>query len=221
MAHGDREQGKTTAQAFNGFLLRYGFFSLSAFNKFRFVVPFVLIGIPLLMSGRFTAKPTWNAAELARVGGVQAIGTIIDLLMSPGVEVSRPSLVEALTILLPQRRNGDGHPLNGVQSAFLIRFLQIQFSGGVSLKQWNSYRIASLKAMEQVGRAGAIPHVERLADMKLSNPDDARVKQAAKRQLHTNCCAPPIQSRLPLLLHKNAQFVMQVTRRKNMISRIG
>ena len=141
-------------------------------------------GLAGLFWFRFLWKqPSWNAEEMTRVGGVHAVGGLIDLLSVPKLRNNRTSVYAALTKLLPQMKASDAALLNGSQRGGLHRLLRY---GAVTSKDPLpdlEFRLAILKALEQIGDAAAIPAVEHLANGYAYSANQKALKAAAQECL--------------------------------------
>ena len=134
-----------------------------------------------LMALRFgLMKPKWNAQELMRVGGVQAVGTLIDLLSAPKLPKQMTPLFSALTVLLPQMKASDAGLLNTAQRVQLYRLLHGAIFPGLSSQAPFDFRLATLKSLEQIGDASAIPIVMSLTVGKARTENEKTLKAAAE-----------------------------------------
>ena len=134
------------------------------------------------------AAPQFDADELARLGGVQAIPALLMALQVPGDKTRGQALYAALTSLLPQMKASDARLLTPAARRDLHISLTSAYFGGGLFQRWDPFHIAILKALEQVGDAKAIPTVERLANMKARTPERKALKQAAIE------CLPMLQA---------------------------
>lgn len=145
---------------------------------------FTLLILPLLsvefLGLRFLMrKPEWSAEELTRLGGVQAVGTMIDLVFAPKMPDQRTALYAALTVLLPQMRASDAGLLTAAQRRALHRTLKSGFNRNVNAAVMFRFRLAILKALEQIGDSSAIPVVTALANGKARTANQRALKAAA------------------------------------------
>ena len=159
-------------------------FLLLTHNNFLYLMWLALLFVPVVgmtvMGVRASLKkPTWNAEELARLGGVNAVGTLLDLLMAPGASGQRTQLYAALTELLPHMKAGDAAMLTAVQRGILLWLLKEDYAWFVSPAVYQNYRLAILKALEQIGDADAIPVVEHLANGRARTAEQQALKAAA------------------------------------------
>ena len=138
-----------------------------------------VIGMALMGLRAFLKKPTWNAEELARLGGVKAVGTLLDLLGTPKAPRQTTPLYAALTELLPQMKAGDAATWTAEQRGILLWSLKNGYGGTASPALYQNYRLAILKAMEQIGDAAAIPVVEHLAKGRARTAPQKALKAAA------------------------------------------
>jgi len=124
-------------------------------------------------------KPGWNAEELMRVGGVEAVGTLLDLLSVPKAPKQMTPLYTALTELLPQMTASDAATLTAEQR----RMLHLSMQNGSGMMNapvvHQHYRLAVLAAMEQIGDIDFIPIVERLANGGARTASQQALKAAA------------------------------------------
>ena len=134
-----------------------------------------------LMTLRFAfKKPNWNAEEVARVGGVQAVGTLIDLLQVPKAPRQMTPLYAALTDILPRMKASDAGMLTSAQRKTLHLTLRSESSFSVNPAVVFRYRLAVLKALEQIGDASALPLVTRLAKGRARTANQKAIKTAAQ-----------------------------------------
>ena len=125
-------------------------------------------------------KPEWNAEELTRIGGVQAVGALIDLVFAPKLPNHRTPLYAALAELLPQMKASDARLLTNGHQRALHRALKSGFNPNVNPAVYLRFRLAILKALEQVGDAAAIPVVSHLANGKARTASQKVLKAAAQ-----------------------------------------
>ena len=138
-----------------------------------------VIGMTLMGLRAVLKKPTWNAQELARLGGVKAVGTLIDPLYAPKAPRQMTPLYAALTQLLPQVKVGDAATWTPEQRRILLWSLKNGYGGTSSHALYQNYRLAILKAMEHIGDAAAIGVVEHLANGKARTAPQKALKAAA------------------------------------------
>ncbi len=138
------------------------------------------IGISALALRFAFKKPDWNAEELARIGGVQAVGPLIELLSAPKLPKELKPLYQALTDLLPQMKVSDAGLLCSDQRKVLYPLLRNDSGVYAAFPDlFLAFRLAILKALEQVGDADAIPIVQSLATRKARTPGEIAVQAAA------------------------------------------
>ncbi len=137
------------------------------------------VGMALMALKFMLTKPKWNAEELISVGGVQAVGTLIDLLPAPKLPKQLAPLFSALTVLLPQMKTSDASLVNTTQRKQLYQLLQGAIFPGLSSQVLLNFRLAILKALEQIGDAAAIPVVTSIANGKARTEDQKILKAAA------------------------------------------
>ena len=134
--------------------------------------------------------PKFNPEEAARLGGVQAIPVLFAALQHAGGRPQIALIHKALSMLLPQMKSSDAHLLTPASHLFINTWLS-SLSGNVSMFRYtDEVRLASLKALEQVGDSSAIPVVEKLAKSKARNTAQEKIKQAAIEclpMLQDNC----------------------------------
>lgn len=146
------------------------------------------IGMMLLALWYAFKKPDWNAEELMRIGGVQAVGTLIDLIQTPKTPRQTTPLLVALTNLLPLMQASDAALLTAEQRKLLYWIVKGGFTAGVNPAAYLKFRLAILKALEQIGDAGAIPVVTSLANGWAYTVNQKALKAAAQE------CLPLLQS---------------------------
>ena len=132
----------------------------------------------------------FDAEELAKLGGLEAIGPLFAALQAPISRKQRDAIYAALTLLLPQMKASDTHFLTPAHRQTIHAWLNIGDVEFCVIRRLNGLRIAALKALEQVGDSGAIPIVERLANMRPRTTEKAKIKQAAidcLPMLRANC----------------------------------
>lgn len=153
----------------------------------------VLIALFILRLKVFRAKPNWNPEELAQIVGVEAVGTLIDLLSIPGANRNFLPLTATLSTLLPQRKAEEGNLLTAEQRRVLYRTLYYGSSDSTPSVGIQQYLLAILKAMEQIGDAEALRIVTLLANGKADTVLQKELKAAAQQSL------PLLQVRLAQL----------------------
>jgi hypothetical protein len=137
-------------------------------------------------------------AVVAAYDDIRSIGPLIDAL-SMGDAQSREIAIDALIGLLPLLKASDSALLNGAQRAKLRFFLGVPVDKTLH-KDLNAlfrpasnraieFRIAILRALEQVGDIKALPIVQNLANGKPKTDGEGRIHEAAK------ACLPAIQMR--------------------------
>ncbi len=146
------------------------------------------IGMLTLVLRTLLSKPGWDAAEMKRVGGVQAVGALVDLIAMPKAPKQLPPLCAALTELLPQIKANDAGLLTKRQRKTLNWLLTNGIDWAVGPAVFLNLRLAILKAWEQVGDAAAIPTVSRLANGRARTADQKALQAAAQE------CLPLLQA---------------------------
>lgn len=139
----------------------------------------MLVPLFLIDRVRLQAMPKFDADEIARLGGVNAIAPLFVVLLSNMPKKQRQSICDALITLLPQMKATDAHLLTPVDRRMIHLWLNNAVLIGGSNPKFEDLYVASLKALEQVGDADAIPVVERLTKMKGRTPAQKKIKQAA------------------------------------------
>jgi|SRR5579871_626403 len=162
----------------------------------------VLLGASaVLFSSAVTAKPrfrrdVWN---LARKYDLRSVGSLVDALgMEDGR--SRQMVMESLIYLLPRLKSSDVSLLSASQQAKLRQIISVPVESPLfknvedlfrpTAERMVQFRIAILKAFEQVGDSKALPIVERLARSKARTPAEKRIQAAARE------CLPFLQARV-------------------------
>ena len=140
---------------------------------------FVAFG--LLFWTRHKTVASFDAAELARIGGIQAIPPLFAALQNTNSPKRQAAIRDALITLAPQMKASDAHLLTPVAHTLIRSWLYTVYNPALSLGYSLPANacIAALKALEQVGDSNYISIVARLANMKTRTPAKARVKQAA------------------------------------------
>ena len=163
-----------------------GHFNL-AWLALMFLPPFGMAALGLLFTLK---KPDWNAEELTRVGGVEAVGTLLELLGTPKRPRQMKPLFVALIHLLPQMKASDAALLTAGQRKLLYALLKSGLNVYANPDLLLKYRLAVVKALEQIGDADAIPLVEHLANGKARTAHQKALKAAAMEclpLLRANC----------------------------------
>ncbi len=124
-------------------------------------------------------KPEWNAEEMTQIGGVRAVGALLELLGTPKGPRQLKPLFVALIQLLPQMKASDAGLLTTGQRKLLYTLLKSGLNIYAKPDLLLQYRLAILKALEQIGDADAIPIVEHLANGKAHTPYQKELKAAA------------------------------------------
>lgn len=148
------------------------------------------VGMFLTLWGSARKAPRFNAAQIARQGGTQAIPSLFAALKPIAMPTQRKEMRDALTLLLPQLKSSDAYLLTP-DSRQMIRW----WLDGVPLDRQplqceDALRIAALKALEKVGDAKDVPVVERLAQRQPRAQREEKIKQAAMEclpKLLMNC----------------------------------
>jgi hypothetical protein len=164
-----------------------------------FPVPFLLMAVtPFFITGATLAPFLWgvvgwlavfiaNNSSLRRIGrrladidDSRAVGALLDVLKSSGIFHGQ-GVEKALIRVLPRLKAGDGENLSREQRQFLYTLLtlDLKWYSANSLDWGVELKIATLKALEQIGDEEALPIVEQAAQ-QARNP---RVRQAAQECL--------------------------------------
>ena len=140
---------------------------------------FVALG--LLFWNRYKTVASFDPAEIARIGGIQAIPPLFAALQNMNSPKRQAAIRDALITLAPQMKASDAHLLTPAAHTLIRAWLSTVYNPALSLGYSLSADacIAALKALEQIGDSNYISIVERLANMKTRTPAKARVKQAA------------------------------------------
>jgi hypothetical protein len=147
-----------------------------AWLALMFLSPFGMAALGLIFTFK---KPDWNAEELTRVGGVEAVGPLLELLGTPKRPRQLKPLFVALIQLLPQMKASDAAMLTVGQRKLLYALLKNGLNVYARPDLLLTYRLAVLKALEQIGDADAIPLVMHLANGKARTARQKALKAAA------------------------------------------
>lgn len=181
-------------------MLFWGFFAF--FQMFIFIPIALTSVLPLIRNGHFNLmvvamlclpsfgiaalalrfalrKPSWNAEEMTRIGGVQAVGALLELLGTPKRPKQLKPLFVALIHLLPQMKASDAGLLTTGQRKLLYTLLKNGQNMFSKPDLMLTFRLAILKALEQIGDTAAIPVVARLANGQARTTDQKALKAAA------------------------------------------
>ena len=142
-----------------------------------FAVQFIWLPLQLWICKR--SAPKFDAADIAKQGGVQAIAPLFAAAQVIFPKKRRRAIMGALTTLLPRMKATDAHLLTPTARNRIRDWLSTMANTVLGHPCSDDLRIAALKALEQVGDTDDIPVVTRLANMKTRTPAKARVKQAA------------------------------------------
>jgi hypothetical protein len=126
-----------------------------------------------------TKRALKGAAELE---DIRLVGPLVELLKFEDAGIKRLA-GETLIKLLPRLNASDAGLLNAEQRALLCKALMARVNA-------ESFRIAILKAFEQVGDSSCLAAVQRLADGEVVKEAEARVRDTARE------CVPFLQARL-------------------------
>ncbi len=132
----------------------------------------------------------FNKEELIRMGGVKAIGTIIDA-CSMNIPYKQVRALYTIVIpLLQQLKASDSYLLTRAHRHHLHAWLRAESQGVRVSEESLKLKLAALKALEQIGNKDSIPVVQRLADMKPRTDLHRQLKEAALE------CLPYLEARL-------------------------
>ncbi len=123
------------------------------------------------------------AKRLSQMDDVRFIGRLSELLGWPDADVQTLAIA-ALTRLLRRVKASDKVLHTAAQRANLYRYLTLSHAG-----QYSDFLISTLKALEQVGDAAAVPYVVELANAQPNTAREQRVCDAAID------CLPYLQQR--------------------------
>jgi hypothetical protein len=138
------------------------------------------------------------AAKLIEQSDVRSIGPLVDALhLDDGM--TREVAIEALTGLLPRLKASDAALLNDAQRAKLCQILSLPVENPFykdfrdlfrpANNRAVAFRVAILRAFEQVGDSKALAVVERLAKREAKTEGEKRIQEAAE------ACLPALQYR--------------------------
>ena len=131
----------------------------------------------------------FDVEELVRIGGVQAITPLIDAMHS-GVSPRRyRTIFTALSQLLPQLKASDTHLLTPAHRRRLNGLLSLERYDYTLNKDSLAFKIAILKAYQQVGDESSLAVVEKLAKMR-GWSNRARILRDAAQE-----CLPHLRER--------------------------
>ena len=150
----------------------------------------MIIALRLTLWIVMQSGPRFDADEIARLGGARAVSPLCVTLDAPMPVKQRRAIHKALTLLLPQMKASEANLLTPLTRTRLYSWLSLNLDGTFALYCPIDLRIATLKALEQVGDAAAIPVVERLAKRKARTRSRTLVRQAAidcLPMLRANC----------------------------------
>ena len=128
-------------------------------------------------------------ADLARLGGVQAIPTLFLVWNHPHTMTERHKAHQALAALLPAMRASDAPLLTPLARETMRQWLQGVIDPDIIGRVTEDLVVSTLKALKQVGDCATVPDVEALANMEIRYSDQAKVKRAAVE------CLPALQAR--------------------------
>ena len=124
-------------------------------------------------------SPKFEVEEIARLGGVEAIPPLLAVLKNNLSSKQNRAIRLALTALLPQMKASDAPLLTPAARYSINTWLWNTCEIGGKFLCSDALRLASLKALEQVGDSSSISTVEKLTRMKPRTPSQEKIKQAA------------------------------------------
>jgi hypothetical protein len=142
----------------------------------------VIVMCSWLLHTIFPAETKKALKSAANLEDIRLVGPLVELLKFEDAGIKRLA-GETLIKLLPRLKASDAFLLNTTQRALLCKALMARVNA-------ESFRIAILKAFEQVGDSTCLATVQRLADGEIANEAEARVRDAARE------CVPYLQARL-------------------------
>lgn len=162
----------------------------------------LLMGYPLIMTyatRRARPKSRQDVYALARRKDIRAVGALVDALSLEDGHAHRIAM-DALIEILQQLKASDSELLTAGQHAKLCRILSLPIESPLYKNLEDlfrpptdrnvRFRIAILKAYEQIGDDRALPIVEQLANGETKTQAEWRIKQVARE------CLPYLQQRL-------------------------
>ena len=152
------------------------------------IVPAEILAFVLLFMNWSRQSPKFNADEIGRLGGVQAIPALVAAMNTPFGEKKKQAIRDALAALLPQMKASDARLLTPALRRTLNLWLTNAPVSSLLQRRYDPLFLAVLKALEQVGDSSAIPVVTRLAKMKGWTRRQKALKQAAIE------CLPMLQA---------------------------
>ena len=102
---------------------------------------------------RAQKMPAFDAAQIARLGGVKAIPALFAALQSPLRANHNTAIHAALKMLLPQMKASDAHFLTPASRRIIHGWLAMRYMEYGITDMHNDSRLIALKALEQVGGA--------------------------------------------------------------------
>lgn len=117
--------------------------------------------------------------QWARMGGVYAVGPLVDMFQNTASPQDREMLRDALTTLLPQMKASDAALLTARQRGYLLKSLRVNAGIAFHAERRDRFCLAILKALEQIGDEQAVSVVETIAATRPRTRRQQRIKQAA------------------------------------------
>ena len=144
--------------------------------------------LPIALIEWFQRTGKVDTDELIRLGGLKAIGPLLEMRLATISAQDFAAIHGALIQLLPEMKASDANLLTARQRGYLYSLLQYETDFTTANSHNHTLCLAILKALEQIGDGKALPIVERLAEMKTRNSRRLKVKQAA------NDCLPLLRA---------------------------
>ncbi len=122
----------------------------------------------------------FNTEELTRIGGIKAIGTLMEACEMNICSAQKRALYSALIPLLLELKASDDHILSPEHHQQIRYRLTPEPQGVRVTAERLKLKLAHLKALEQVGDKESIPTVQLLANMKARTERQRQIKEAAQ-----------------------------------------
>ena len=155
------------------------------FFRLALITPFIVFAAYSCLS-----KPTLDVAELTKLGGGKAISILLQARRHNIIKGDRLVIEEALAILLRRLKASDSASLSQRDRITMNRLLTDYVGGKGMPLPTPALCVSILKALEQVGDAGAIPTVQWVASTRTRRIALLQVQQAAIEclpMLQANC----------------------------------
>ena len=145
-------------------------------NGFLFIAAIMLSPIVNMINRR---KPLLQENDMVRVGGIEAVGSLLEMLDiavdSKDIEALHPMLISRLI----KMKSSDITYLTSRQRKILLNHLWSNADLHGTNPTWPNFCLAALKALEQIGVASDIATVEKIAGMNAETPNRVRIRDAA------------------------------------------